>query len=92
MHTFYYSKNPDLTHVKSLLENGEVIAFPTETVYGLGALISKNKAIEDIFALKKRSDSKALTVHAGSLESVKLIAKDIPEYFYLLARHFYQGR
>ncbi len=91
MHTFYYSKNSDLIHVKSLLENGEVIAFPTETVYGLGALISQNKAIEDIYALKKRLESKALTVHAGSLESVNMVAKDIPEDFYLLARHFLPG-
>jgi L-threonylcarbamoyladenylate synthase len=92
MQTHYFSeKNLNLAKVKDLLEDGGVIAFPTETVYGLGALISQEKAIVEIYNLKKRSSSKALTIHASRIEDVLDIACDIPEDFYRLANHFLPG-
>ena len=76
---------------KELLEKGKVIAFPTETVYGLGASIFDDNALKEIFELKGRPLDNPLIVHIHSLEQVKLLARNIPEDFYLLAKHFMPG-
>ncbi len=95
MNTKIFTKK-DLTdqNFKSLvkfLKNSKVIAFPTETVYGLGAHMLKEKAIEKIYALKKREKNKALMVHIGSIEDVKKVAIEIPKDFYVLAKFFFPG-
>lgn len=66
---------PDSTcQVAELLQKGAVAAFPTETVYGLGGLISSPRAIERIFTLKGRPSSNPLIVHLSSLEKVEEVA------------------
>lgn len=55
----------------SVLKAGGVIAFPTETVYGIGALITKPKAIARIYKIKKRPRSKPLPVLVSSLRQAK---------------------
>lgn len=57
-----------------LIKNGEVIAFPTETVYGLGASIYNENAIKKIFHLKKRPYYDPLIVHISSFSQLKEIA------------------
>lgn len=81
----------DLENISKALKDGEVIAFPTETVYGLGALISNEEALKKIYLLKERPERKALIVHISKIEDVKKVAKDIPKIFYLLASHFFPG-
>ena len=53
------------------LKKGGIIAFPTETVYGLGARLKDKKAIVRIFAIKKRSRTKPLQILVASLEQAK---------------------
>ena len=93
MKTLYISdlNQANLEKVCQLLKAGGIIAFPTETVYGLGVLLSQEKAIQKLFEIKKREANKAMTLHLGSLDQVELVAENIPKEFYLLAEHFMPG-
>lgn len=75
----------------ALLKKGEIVAFPTETVYGLGASLFDLCAIEKIYVAKGRPKVKPLTAHIATLSQVKEIAIDIPDAFYLLANAFFPG-
>ena len=61
-----------------LLEKGEVVALPTETVYGLGADAMNSEAVAKIFAAKQRPSFDPLIVHVGSYEQVDEVA-DVPD-------------
>ncbi len=80
-----------ISQAASLLRAGELVAFPTETVYGLGALIFDEKAIAKIYAVKGRPSDNPLIAHIGHLAQVLEIAREIPEDFYKLASHFFPG-
>ena len=56
-----------------LIKKGKIVAFPTETVYGLGVDPYNEKAMHDLYDLKKRSKMKFFTLHVSSLEKVKEI-------------------
>jgi len=69
------------THIAqavALLKSGELVAFPTETVYGLGADASQLAAIQKVYALKKRPSSHPLIVHVASPEHIQNWVVDIP--------------
>lgn len=74
-----------------LLKAGEIVAFPTETVYGLGALLFDEKAVLKVFQAKKRPQNNPLIAHIATLEQLKELAVDIPPDFYLLAEAFWPG-
>lgn len=74
-----------------IIRKGGLVAFPTETVYGLGANAFNEKAVSKIFSVKKRPSWDPLIVHVCNLEMLELIVKDIPECFYKLAEHFMPG-
>lgn len=74
-----------------LLKAGSLVAFPTETVYGLGASIFLPAAIEMIYKAKGRPADNPLIAHVSSLEQVKEIAIDIPPVFYRLVETFWPG-
>lgn len=57
----------------ALLNSGKVVAFPTETVYGLGASIFQIEALDEIFSLKGRPSDNPLIVHISTLEHLKLL-------------------
>ncbi|MGI8468782.1 MAG: L-threonylcarbamoyladenylate synthase [Pyrinomonadaceae bacterium] len=59
------------------IKRGGIVAFPTETVYGLGANVFDEKAIAKIFAAKQRPDDNPLIAHVGSVEQIKLLVKEI---------------
>ncbi|MCM1306576.1 MAG: L-threonylcarbamoyladenylate synthase [Bacteroides sp.] len=75
----------------SLIMRGELVVFPTETVYGLGANAFDENAVAKIFKAKGRPQDNPLIVHISSLDEVKDIAVDVPEVFYELARKFMPG-
>jgi L-threonylcarbamoyladenylate synthase len=75
----------------TLLKQGHLVAFPTETVYGLGACAFNPEAIASIFKVKGRPSDNPLIAHVSSLEQVHEIAEEIPESFYLLAKAFFPG-
>lgn len=79
-----------MTAVKAL-QSGEVVAIPTETVYGLAADITIEKAVQKIFSLKGRPENHPLIIHIDSIESLALYAIDIPDYAYTLAKAFWPG-
>ncbi|MBS0620488.1 MAG: threonylcarbamoyl-AMP synthase [Verrucomicrobia bacterium] len=74
-----------------LLKEGQLVAFPTETVYGLGARIFDPAAIASIFTAKGRPADNPLIAHVRSLEEVHEIAQEIPKRFYQLAEEFFPG-
>jgi L-threonylcarbamoyladenylate synthase len=75
----------------NLLKQGEVVAFPTETVYGLGASIFIPEALQKIFTIKGRPSDNPLIVHIASIEEAELLAEDLPPAFYTLAQKFWPG-
>ena len=73
------------------LKAGLLVAFPTETVYGLGADASNAAALERLYAVKGRPTSHPVIVHIASVDQLSDWAKDIPAQAYKLAEHFWPG-
>ena len=73
------------------LNRGEAVAFPTETVYGLGADIFNDEAIRKIFAAKGRPSDNPLIVHIHSPEQIHEVASELPETADIFIRHFFPG-
>ena len=74
-----------------LIKQGELVVFPTETVYGLGADAFNENAVAKIFKAKGRPSDNPLIVHISSVEQVKEIAREIPDSFYAVAEKFMPG-
>ncbi len=74
-----------------LLRKGEVVAIPTETVYGLAASALLPEAVAKIFAAKGRPQDNPLIVHIGSPEDLELYAAEVPEAAPMLAKAFWPG-
>jgi L-threonylcarbamoyladenylate synthase len=73
------------------LVKGDLVAFPTETVYGLGADATNKDAIARIYKVKGRPIGHPLIVHISSLGNLDKWARDIPEYAVKLTRAFWPG-
>ena len=73
------------------LIKGELVAFPTETVYGLGADAINKEAVRRIYEVKGRPIDHPLIVHISSIVNLDKWARDIPEYAVNLARAFWPG-
>ena len=73
------------------LKAGDLVAFPTETVYGLGADASNSEAVARIYSVKGRPNDHPLIVHIASMERMGDWASDVPEYAIALARSFWPG-
>ena len=87
------SVDNDVSYQQSVdcLKNGGVVAFPTETVYGLGALATNPDATKRIFEAKGRPSDNPLIVHIGTKEEVSAYADDIPETALQLMDAFWPG-
>jgi L-threonylcarbamoyladenylate synthase len=70
---------------------GDLVAFPTETVYGLGADASNSKAVARIYSVKGRPNDHPLIVHIASMDRLGDWSIDVPEYAIALARNFWPG-
>ena len=73
------------------LKNGHLVAFPTETVYGLGADSQSADAVAKIYKAKGRPADHPLIVHVSSIDALGEWASDVPEYAIALARKFWPG-
>jgi L-threonylcarbamoyladenylate synthase len=73
------------------LKAGDLVAFPTETVYGLGADATNWHAVSRIYSVKGRPNDHPLIVHIASMERMGDWASDVPEYAIALARSFWPG-
>jgi L-threonylcarbamoyladenylate synthase len=74
-----------------ILKNGGIIAFPTDTVYGLGASASSHGAILRIYEAKRRPRRLALPLLLADASQIPSVARDMPEIAWLLAKHFLPG-
>lgn len=77
--------------VVDTLKNGEVVAFPTETVYGLGAIATDAKSVAKIYAAKGRPSDNPLIIHIGTKEEVFYYAQNISEEAKQLMDAFWPG-
>lgn len=73
------------------IKKGGLVAFPTETVYGLGANALDKKSVDKIFYAKGRQNDNPLIVHVASLDDVKPLVVDIPHMFETLAKQYWPG-
>jgi L-threonylcarbamoyladenylate synthase len=85
------SSNATLPHALDVLRAGGLVAFPTDTVYGVGALVFDGNAIQSIYAAKNRPVEKAIPVLLGDLHELDKVAVDIPETADRLASRFWPG-
>jgi L-threonylcarbamoyladenylate synthase len=76
---------------KEYLKTCGIIVFPTETVYGVGALATCEKAVERIYMLKKRDKSKPMLLHVSSKEELAKYATNLNEMVVKLAEKFWPG-
>lgn len=81
----------DIQKAVALLSNEELVAIPTETVYGLAGNIFSEKAIKAIFETKKRPFFNPLIVHISSVNLLSSFVSEIPEKAKLLAENFWPG-
>jgi L-threonylcarbamoyladenylate synthase len=80
-----------LRYAAERLLHGEVIAIPTDTVYGLAADPFNLSAVEEIFRVKGRPDERALPILVNSLDQAMLLAREVPRNFLRLAEEFWPG-
>jgi len=84
--------SPDaIQQALQVLRSGGLVAFPTDTVYGLGALAFDGKAVELIYAAKDRPVEKAIPVLIADQEDMEKVGMNIPETAYKLASRFWPG-
>lgn len=81
----------NIEYAAKLLNDGEVIGMPTETVYGLAANAFDENAVEKIFIAKGRPQDNPLIVHINSLEMLQSLVKEVPPVAYKLAEKFWPG-
>ena len=77
--------------VAAVLQEEGIIAYPTDTFYGLGASCFSEKAIQKIYRLKKREPSKPISIIISDINMVRDIAKNIPSLFWKMAGEFWPG-
>ncbi len=75
----------------SIIKDGGLVAFPTETVYGLGGDALNPQSSMKIYAAKGRPSDNPLIVHVADMESIKKIVKEIPDAGYKLAEKYWPG-
>lgn len=74
-----------------ILRRGGVIAFPTDTVYGLGADVFNARAVERVYEIKNRPKNQQFPLLIADVEQLTALAEPIPEITWLLARRFWPG-
>lgn len=90
MKTTYLAEG-EIEKAVKLIQEGEIVAFPTDTVYGLGADARNKDAVEKIFTAKKRPTDRALSILLSDPLEIQKYAKDIPKEAYLLVKEFWPG-
>lgn len=82
---------PDIDRAVAVLRGGGLVAFPTETVYGLGGDAANEEALKKIFAAKGRPHDHPLIVHIAEAAELAHWAREIPPSTHTLARRFWPG-
>jgi len=85
------SETTVISHIKNTLHTGGLVVFPTETVYGIGANATDEKAVKSIFLAKGRPSDNPLIVHVSKESDIFLYIKDFPIIANQLMDHFWPG-
>lgn len=81
----------DINKSAMIVIEGGVVAYPTETIYGLGVDVFNNRAVKKIFDLKKRDYGLPISILISNHNMLKELVTDIPERAEVLMRHFWPG-
>lgn len=90
METKIFSED-QLDEAVKLLAQGELVAFPTETVYGLGAIATNEKSVKGVYEAKGRPSDNPLIVTVSDEKMIEKYAKSVPERAKKLIKHFWPG-
>ena len=90
MDTKIYKKE-QINEAAAQLKAGQLVAFPTETVFGLGAIATNEAAVSSVFATKGRPQDNPLIVHVSSIEQVAEYVAEVPEIAAQLMKQFWPG-
>lgn len=85
------SSSATIPRAYEILQRGGLVAFPTDTVYGVGALAFDEEAVESIYAAKDRPAEKAIPILIGDPEDLEKVGIHIPETAHKLASRFWPG-
>lgn len=81
----------DPAEAAGIIAGGGVVAFPTETVFGLGADVFDEGAVAKIFVAKQRPQDNPLIAHVADIGQIELLAEDIPAFAVMLIERFFPG-
>ena len=90
MSNIYENTPQNMAKAAEIIRNGGLVAFPTETVYGLGANVYDAKAVANIFAAKERPHFDPLISHIAEVDFLKTYAQT-DERVFALAKRFWPG-
>jgi L-threonylcarbamoyladenylate synthase len=88
------SKNPQISKIRQaskIIKSGNLVAFPTETVYGLGANALDPKSVKKIFEAKGRPSDNPLIIHISDVADLAILTNHIPNTAYKLIERFWPG-
>jgi L-threonylcarbamoyladenylate synthase len=86
------ANNPQsIVRALQVLKSGGLVAFPTDTVYGLAALAIDGTAVESIYTAKRRPVEKAIPILLAGIDDLSRVAISVPEMALTLAAHFWPG-
>lgn len=84
-------KEEELTEAAAIIKNGGLVAFPTETVYGLGADGLNEKSVKKIYLAKERPSDNPLILHIGNIGQMDSLVREIPEVAWKCIEEFWPG-
>lgn len=92
MNTIVKSITEDsIAQAADILKNGGIVAFPTDTVYGLGAVCTDDSAVRKLFDAKGRDEGKPLSILVSDISEVGLLASEVPEKAKRLMEKYWPG-
>ena len=86
-----YIKDEELKEASAVIRSGGLVAFPTETVYGLGGDATNSEASRKIYAAKGRPSDNPLIVHIADFSQLRNIVAEVPQEAEKLAEAFWPG-
>ncbi|MCX6030109.1 MAG: L-threonylcarbamoyladenylate synthase [Chloroflexi bacterium] len=89
--SFVFGPSSGVMQAAALLRAGELVAFPTDTVYGVGAVVWDTAAVAKLYGVKLRSLDKAIPVLLADPADVTLVARDLPPAALRIAERFWPG-
>jgi L-threonylcarbamoyladenylate synthase len=85
------TESDDIVRAVRVLRDGGIVAFPTDTVYGVGAHAFLPAAVEQLYAVKRRPRDKAIALLLSGVDALPTVALSIPDLAYALATRFWPG-